>query len=230
MMYLILTLFVGLCALAWYQKLKKLEDTKKKSFLWKTGFTLILLSVIFLTVTGRLHWIGAAITAVIPILAFLFRWSRRIFPLLKIFGGIKQKPSQFKTKTLQISLNFSTMSMSGKVLKGKFAGKNLQDLNPSEFEELTRDCKLNDKESYALLYAFSAIKGRNDNFQDQNYTKDKITDMSEEEAYEILGLENPSSKSEISKAHKRLIQKLHPDRGGSDYLAAKINAAKDKIS
>ena len=78
--------------------------------------------------------------------------------------------------------------------------------------------------------AFSAIKGRNDNFQDQNYTKDKITDMSEEEAYEILGLENPSSKSEISKAHKRLIQKLHPDRGGSDYLAAKINAAKDKIS
>ena len=54
--------------------------------------------------------------------------------------------------------------------------------------------------------------------------------MSEEEAYEILGLENPSSKNEISKAHKRLIQKLHPDRGGSDYLAAKINAAKDKIS
>ena len=170
MMYLILTLFVGLCALAWYQKLKKLEDTKKKSFLWKTGFTLILLSVIFLTVTGRLHWIGAAITAVIPILAFLFRWSRRIFPLLKIFGGIKQKPSQFKTKTIQISLNFSTMSMSGKVLEGKFAGKNLEDLNSSEFEELTRDCKLNDKESYALLYAFSAIKGRNDNFQDQNYT------------------------------------------------------------
>ena len=54
----------------------------------------------FLTVTGRLHWIGAAITAVIPILAFLFRWSRRIFPLLKIFGGIKQKPSQFKTKNI----------------------------------------------------------------------------------------------------------------------------------
>ena len=51
--------------------------------------------------------------------------------------------------------------------------------------------------------------------------------MSEEEAYEILGLENPSSKSEISKAHKRLIQKLHPDRGGSDYLAKKINLAKD---
>ena len=135
MMYLILTLFFGLCALAWYQKLKKLEDTKKKPFLWKTGFTLILLSVIFLTVTGRLHWIGAAITAVIPILAFLFRWSRRIFPLLKIFGGIKQKPSQFKTKTLQISINFSTMSMSGKVLKGKFAEKNLEELNPSEFQE-----------------------------------------------------------------------------------------------
>ena len=57
-----------------------------------------------------------------------------------------------------------------------------------------------------------------------------MNDLSEDEAYAILGLEKPSSKSEISKAHKSLIQKLHPDRGGSDYLAAKINAAKDKIS
>jgi curved DNA-binding protein CbpA len=53
--------------------------------------------------------------------------------------------------------------------------------------------------------------------------------MNRDEALAVLGLKNGATADTIRAAHRRLMKELHPDRGGSDYLAAKVNQAKDVL-
>lgn len=65
--------------------------------------------------------------------------------------------------------------------------------------------------------------------QEQTEAKPATSQMTEQEAWQVLGLQPGADRDAIIKAHKQLIQKLHPDRGGNDYLAARINQAKDLL-
>lgn len=80
-----------------------------------------------------------------------------------------------------------------------------------------------------LWRTFRQSKTESESYYKQNeqfHSKPNSSAMSVAEAYKVLGLDVNASKQEIILAHKKLIQKLHPDRGGSDYLAAQINLAK----
>jgi len=135
-----------------------------------------------------------------------------------------------------MELQHSTGKMDGVVCKGVFQNRPLSSLSPGDLKVLYGDVtreSVNDADSLSLLetYLDSVLAGWREDFHVNDYPRHgraaRPGAISEEEAYEILGLERGTSLEEIRAAHRRLMLKLHPDRGGSTVLAAKINEAKD---
>jgi hypothetical protein len=198
--------------------------------------------VVLLAITGRLHFLFA-------LLAFLFPFLRRLLPSLLTgslagAGNDRATPgsqSHVSSDVLEMSLDHDSGTMSGKILKGPMAGRELEDLGESEFLELLRYCRAHDEDSARLLETYLDRR-----FGDSWRADDEAgTDggesrahgnsgssgapLTESEALDILGLKAGASREEIIQAHRRMMQKLHPDRGGSNYLAARINEAKEQL-
>jgi hypothetical protein len=139
--------------------------------------------------------------------------------------------SQVKTDHLEMELEHDTGAMRGHVLKGFFAGRDLEDLKPVELAHLWQDCRFNDPQSAQLVEAYLDRvhpSWRDDMARGEaEHTNGPDGKMTAAQALEILGLQPNASDDDIRRAHRELMLKLHPDRGGSTYLAAKINEAKD---
>lgn len=120
--------------------------------------------------------------------------------------------------------------MDGVILKGDFNGRKLSGLTKEEVTRLVTECTV-DRESYELLMAYLQHAQPGWKFTEETGSGQyqSSSKMSRQEAAEVLGVSENAHKDEIIQAHRRLIQKFHPDRGGSDYLAAKINQAKDVL-
>jgi hypothetical protein len=120
--------------------------------------------------------------------------------------------------------------LDGRVLKGEFVNRSLSSLSLEELARLYQECAP-DADSVQVLEAW--LDRAHENWRDNISARstgadsDSETTMNRALALEILGLEGEPDKQSIIKAHRSLMQKMHPDRGGSGYLAQKINAAKD---
>jgi len=212
----------------WWSTVKRLTPEERRPFFWRTAFWGVLGASIILVATGRMHWLGAGLAALIPVGKLVLGFGLRALPILRILSRFKTSPSQFGTSSLKVEINFASKKMDGEVLKGEFTGKRLSELNPEQLKTLSEEFRAADRESFVLLQAYLMRNGAGEQTND-NYQAGNFSDISNDEAHKILGVEANASKEEIVKAHKRLMQRLHPDRGGSDYLAAKINAAKDQL-
>lgn len=138
--------------------LRQLPPQKRRRTTITLIITLLSLAAVVLTVTGRMHWIGAALTAVLVALRQFGPALLKLFPVFQSLHRQRQRE---------------------------------QSGNPPP--------------------------------QKPNNT------MSRQDALAVLGLSDPASDDDIIAAHRSLMQKLHPDRGGNDYLAAQINQAKDTL-
>ena len=215
----------------WWRLQKNLPQDQRRSFLWRSAFWAVLAISIGLVASGRMHWLGAGLAALIPIGKVIIGLTMRALPWLYVLSRFKTSPSQFRTKSLLVEINFASRQMDGEVLQGEFKGVRLSSLSGEQLQQLATSLKAQgDPESALLLQAYMLRNSQNPGNQSQDsYQSSSFGALSDEEALEILGLKKGASKEDINKAHKRLVQRLHPDRGGSDYLAAKINAAKDHL-
>jgi hypothetical protein len=188
-----------------------------------------LASAAALAVTGRFAIalpLGAAGLALLGLWnsgggAFGRRWS-------KSSGQV----SRVRTAFTEMELDHDSGKMRGRILVGPHEGQSLDALDVATLAGLLGGI---DDESRALLAAYL---DRRDPRWRENAQPGAATGhgasfdsgpMTQEEAYQVLGLKPGASADEIGRAHRSLLKKLHPDQGGSTYLAARVNQAKDVL-
>jgi hypothetical protein len=152
------------------------------------------------------------------------------------YGRTQKSPGQVsrvRTAFLEMELDHDTGNMRGRILSGAHEGADLDTLDAKTLIALLVDV---DEESRALLMAYLDRKQpawRDDMEPDAAAGKAdagwKSGEMTDEEARQILGVQPGASAEEIGHAHRTLMKKLHPDQGGSTYLAARVNQAKDVL-
>ena len=125
-----------------------------------------------------------------------------------------------------MSLNHRTGEVDGEVLMGRFAGRRLGSLTVEELLSLLRECESNDPQSAQLLEAFIDRVAPDWRAKGAEAGPGPMT---EEEALDILGLEPGASDEDVREAHRRLMREHHPDRGGSNWFASRINQAKEVL-
>ena len=151
-----------------------------------------------------------------------------------IFQRTQKTPGQLsrvRSAFVEMELDHDTGAMQGRILAGPHEGASLETLDLTTLLGLLPQI---DQESRALLAAYLDRRepGWREHAQGGSAAGNGVTrsgKMTEEEAYQILGVKMGASAEEIGRAHRTLMKKLHPDQGGSTYLAAQINEAKEVL-
>ncbi len=226
---LILILAVALVGYLLYIRFKNNWRDLDRATLWRYGLIAAGVLLVVMVVTGRAHGLFAIIGAGIAAGTRLLPQLIRYFPMLqKLYGqvyGASPGTAQLGGDWIRLEMDVETGRMDGVVLDGPLRGSKLSSLSGEQLQSLWSACQ-SDPESTRLLHAY--LQRERGGSQRQAPNNGRSGDIaSREEALAILGLAPDANEEAIVLAHRRLMTKLHPDKGGSDYLASRINQAKD---
>src|SRR5882757_8378454 len=152
-----------------------------------------------------------------------------------LFGGAARtsgQSSRVRSQYLDMSLDHNSGVLGGQIVDGPQAGRMLDEFDLAQLLAMVPSF---DAESVALLESYldrrfpawrQDAQGDRAGRQGRTAASGKMTD---EEAYQILGVQPGATRDDIGRAHRTLMKKLHPDQGGSTYLAARVNEAKDTL-
>ena len=246
-----LLFIIAIAVVGWLLYTVHLKKLLQQGKAGKIKLALVGLGLVFLVlaVTGRapalFAIIGAAMTQVMRVAPLLFRFS----PALRRFlggavgaggfsgsGSAGSSTSKMSTATILMSLDHVTGSVDGDVIQGSFSGRLLSSLTINELKSLYQYCSENDGEALRLLQTYIQ-RQRATEWQQANPGSDHSyrnsvpasTAMGNDEACQVLGIAPPFDRKSVVAAHRSLMGQFHPDKGGSDYLATKINTARDVL-
>jgi hypothetical protein len=227
--------------------IRALQPEQRKKVSAKVGVVALITLLLLLTVTGKFHVLAA-------LGAGLVIFAKRLFPLLRylpFLKGLYQKAkatqssgssqhSTVETSLLKMTLDHESGNLDGELLATDSKGKYLSELSLSELISLYGLADKQYPDSIEVLAAYidrqhgsdwreAANAGRYSGETEQDARPSDNAEMTASEAYAVLGLDQNATEKEVIATHRKLMQKLHPDRGGSNYLAAKINQAKDLL-
>ena len=231
---LLAALIAVLFFISWYKRVPKAKQKRVRNRALLIGGGILLF---FALITGKLHPLFAGLAALVP-LAYRAVGLFQTFNTIRAFtsrmkagaspGPTPGRTSEVETAFLHMWLDHDTGEMDGAVLRGRYEGCALRELGLEDLLALLDECRT-DRQSVAVLEAY--LDRIHEDWRESRDPPPGASsgEMSESEARAVLGLGPEATREEIVEAHRRLIQRLHPDRGGSDYLAAKLNAAKDLL-
>ena len=238
--FIFLIILFGVGYLLYHLYGKKLKSQGPKGLIRPLvilAFVLLLLAV----ATGRAN-------AIFALIGGLFVAATRYGPLLIRFypqlrqwlgrsAGAGGNVSKVTTASLAMSLDHASGRIDGEITAGQFMGRQLSALTYDEILQFYSVCERQDREALRLLQAFiereypeqwqSQWQGQRESAGNEAPAGDGS--MSVAEAWETLGIPPGSDKRAIITAHKKLMSKLHPDKGGSNFLASRVNQAKDRL-
>lgn len=234
--FLFLVILIAVGYLLYHLYGKQLLKKSPKSWI-KPLLALLLALIVLAVATGRasailavLGGMVAAIWRAAPLLMRFYPQLRSAFHRFRNQTSAEGPVSKVTTLSLVMTLNHDTGEIDGQITRGQFVNRLLSSLSLEEIRAYVTACEQQDPDAMPLLKAF--IEREHPDWTmnaNAGAAPPQSGDMSPEEALAILGLETGATSEQITLAHRKLMAKLHPDKGGSTYLATRVNQAKDLL-